>query len=984
MNKNRNITRAFLLCFIFIMIFSNHIVHASSVTNDSNKLDLDTTFLDDRIQTLYNDSNSIIANEANSILQTKDGYIWIGAYSGLLRFDGREFTKIDDVTFRGFESRNIRIMYEASDGTLYIGSNDTGLYSIKGDVFTSYLTAPGLSNSVRRIIESSNGEIYVATTDGIGVIKGDKLNTFFESSSSEDNFIIDMIISGEKIWAVTNNGNLIVVNVNELDQSAETKNIGDRLAKAIYCDKYGKIHVGTFTGEVLTFDSQKEDSFSSTYAAGVGPINSMMRDSLDNLWVLGENGYGIFKDTKQFELISNSKITTFFESIMEDYEGNYWLTSSKEGVLEISKSEFVSLSSISDLKDTFINSTLFWNGNLYVATDNGLTIVGEKGQIKNELTNAMSGVRIRALQKDSSNNLWISTYNSGNGVIRYSTEGVLTQWNADDGMTNDRVRTVLEASNGRYYVATTEGINVLYQDAIEKQYTTKEGLENPYILCMAEGEANTIYAGSDGNGIYQITESGIENFSEKDGLSSGVILRMTYDSTNKALFISSSGKLNIWKKGGRIEEYENYSFDGNIFDIQIRGDKLILLSSAGMYITSVSSVLSNAVPNVEFYNKEDGLLSAPSANSWNDITEDGDLFISTASGVYIYNMNKKLDQSVPPKIALNKLIMDGVSYEPNDEISIPANCDRITITMSVLSYLNSSKNTIKYQLIGFDKGTILGEVSTSNTVTYTNLRGGDYKFVFSGINSDGVESDAKVQIKFIKERSLFEKPLTYILVILFVIGLTLIFARLYGVKKERHLKEQNKKYKDITLEAIEVISRAIDAKDEYTAGHSTRVAKYSVLIAKELGFSEEKLNVLHYTGLLHDIGKIGVPDKILGKPGKLTEEEFDLMKKHVEAGFEILKDITLIENIEFGALYHHERWDGKGYVNHLLGEETPLNARIIGIADAFDAMSSDRSYRKKLPREVIISELANNKGTQFDPELTEVLLRLIEKGIFDI
>lgn len=159
-----------------------------------------------------------------------------------------------------------------------------------------------------------------------------------------------------------------------------------------------------------------------------------------------------------------------------------------------------------------------------------------------------------------------------------------------------------------------------------------------------------------------------------------------------------------------------------------------------------------------------------------------------------------------------------------------------------------------------------------------------------------------------------------------------------------------------------------------------RVADYAVLIAKELGFSDSELENLHKIGLLHDIGKIGVPDSILNKPSRLTEEEYIIMKTHVNIGAEILKDFTLVPHVVDGAKYHHERYDGKGYPNGLKGEEIPLNARIIGIADAFDAMTANRVYRTAQNMDYVIEELHRCKGTQFDPCLVEIMLELIENG----
>lgn len=185
-------------------------------------------------------------------------------------------------------------------------------------------------------------------------------------------------------------------------------------------------------------------------------------------------------------------------------------------------------------------------------------------------------------------------------------------------------------------------------------------------------------------------------------------------------------------------------------------------------------------------------------------------------------------------------------------------------------------------------------------------------------------------------------------------------------------------------ETILTIARTVDAKDENTSQHSVRVSEYSVLIAKKLGYSDEACEELRKIAMLHDIGKIGIPDKVLNKPAKLSDEEYEMMKSHVTRGAEILKNFTLIDHVADGALYHHERWDGRGYIHGLKGEEIPLNARIIGIADAFDAMTANRVYRKKLDFEYVLAEIKKGRGTQFDPGLVDIMLELIEDGTIDI
>lgn len=178
------------------------------------------------------------------------------------------------------------------------------------------------------------------------------------------------------------------------------------------------------------------------------------------------------------------------------------------------------------------------------------------------------------------------------------------------------------------------------------------------------------------------------------------------------------------------------------------------------------------------------------------------------------------------------------------------------------------------------------------------------------------------------------------------------------------------------LGTLEALTASIDAKDWYTCGHSRRVAFLSQSLAAAAGLDERLVERMHIAGLVHDVGKIGVPERVLLKPDKLDDEEFEWIRRHPEMGYQILKDIPQLQDVLPGVLYHHERWDGRGYPKGLVGEEIPLSARLIGLADSFDAMSSTRTYRSARPREEVFKEIARCAGTQFDPELVPIFLGL--------
>ena len=215
--------------------------------------------------------------------------------------------------------------------------------------------------------------------------------------------------------------------------------------------------------------------------------------------------------------------------------------------------------------------------------------------------------------------------------------------------------------------------------------------------------------------------------------------------------------------------------------------------------------------------------------------------------------------------------------------------------------------------------------------------------------------------------------------------LLLIESGIKSIAQMKEIKQINKelsdtyeKLEEAYMESIETLRHTVDAKDPYTRGHSDRVAEISVLIGEKLGLSEQDLRTLRIGGLFHDIGKIGVPDSILQKESKLTDDEYSEIKNHPAIGVHILSTATIFKDIIPIVKHHHEKYDGNGYPSRLKGEEIPYLARIATIADSFDAMSSKRSYRNSLPLDVIIEEFKKNRGTQFDPELDDLFLDILE------
>lgn len=252
---------------------------------------------------------------------------------------------------------------------------------------------------------------------------------------------------------------------------------------------------------------------------------------------------------------------------------------------------------------------------------------------------------------------------------------------------------------------------------------------------------------------------------------------------------------------------------------------------------------------------------------------------------------------------------------------------------------------------------------------------------FSILNGEHLLSIFSSNFKWALPNYLALAPLGIIFAITYInVGSAGILLFLVPLLIARHSFQLYMNMRKIYLETIQALATAIEAKDPYTRGHSERVAMYSSIIAEEMNLPEDFLNTLNFAALLHDIGKIGIPDEILNKPGKLSEEEFDRIRIHPILGANIVEKIDFLAQASSYIRFHHERQNGRGYPEGLKGEDIPLGAAILAVADAFDALTSDRPYRRAWTLEETLREIKSNSGIQFKPEVVEALMNALKKG----
>lgn len=730
----------------------------------------------------------------------------------------------------------------------------------------------------------------------------------------------------------------------------------------------------------IDFDRYVQTIYNNENGLPGGKANDIAQTTDGVLWI-GTYG-GLYRyNGAQFTLMDNFESVKNANCLYTDEAGRLWIGTNDSGLSICINDNIANVLDESDGlgADSVRCITQGADGRYYIGTTGSMSVVTLSGGLSVD-TNIEEIVYAYSVSADTEGNVAVVTDEGVLYLVR-GTEVVASYQNKENGYTCCQF-----TEDGSLYVGT-EGNKII------RYAVAEDGLDNTKLLCLMECTDGSVLAGSDGAGIYRIQDGKVTgHYSKEDGLSSGVVLRLVKSMDDEGVFVVTSNSLSYMDADGNIRECTNFPYYNN-FDVVERQDgTLFVLGSAGIYVVDKKELLEGGALEYKLLNAKMGLQKSLTPNSWNYMDADENLYLSTDTGVVKFNLNQYDVATRSYRMYVKTIKIDDtiVKVERGEPTILERGVNRIEIVPEVINY-SVNDPYVSIWLEGFDKEPKVVRQSELTNVVYTNLATNTYIFHLAVLDSKGQSVVAESTYTIEKEKEIYDYW-WFRLYAIFVFTLAMFYMAWLVIRTQiqRTIAMQKRELElaknqiEMGNETVLTIARTVDAKDENTSQHSVRVSEYSVLIAKQLGYNAEQCETLRKTALLHDIGKIGIPDRVLNKPSRLDDEEYEIMKSHVVKGAEILKKFTLIDNVQEGALYHHERYDGKGYVHGLKGEEIPLNARIIGIADAFDAMTANRVYRKKLDFDFVLGELKKGRGTQFDPKLVDIMLSLIEEGVIDV
>ncbi len=954
---------------------------------------------------------------AEALCQTDDGFVWIAQYSGLTRYDSREFKTYKSFEYDGQEYSVINVRALAAEGnTLYAATSDQ-VFVYKDYHFEPLVRDAGVITDIA--LDAENRLLYISTQSDGGVIYDIAGGTMTTIAGTEGKYIRDIAIdpeSGDYYYLADEgvcdrSGNIILPNSRVLEVYA-----------------YGSVlYMAEDSGIIHRYDMKAKSDIGDLTVPD--QVNKMLYSESENILFVACEKNGIYcidmsADEPVITLAGDLDNRSQLVDLMIDYEGNLWVAShyiGASGVSIITKNALSELLYDNPIWQA-LNAPPAFDRNVYAVEKYGdiLYIVAATRIYRYDLAaNEMlpDNVLMETVDKyadakthegkakgDSNFKFTYAPKDvevfkdkvyfavSGIGLVEYDpaeetvviydssyinnhagslvgnpdmslTNTVRSMRSFDDCLVLGYARGIMRF-DGESFSVMNVGSNVLYINKTKDGKIMFDRTQGLYVVddeftsfteipTEKEVTGNRLKFLVDGDDIYYTLNSRLFRMSSANGYSASEEITIPYIKGS----IVELAKIRYADRDGSSKY------------------KYVIGSQTQLYITD--SLDGDRLADYELYDSTNGLQPIIANTSGYYDEAEQRYYLQSTNGIFVYDFNLTREVPPPVKVAVSSVELDGTHYY-GERISIGKDISRVAFDVAVLGFRPNKGYTTYYKLDGVDSDYSV-HTDDNRIIYYTNLRGGSYNFHIYVTDEYGQNSN-EIVIHLDKAKKFYEEWWFWVLIVALAAAAVFWVTSMVIRYKTRQSLERQLEYKNITVESIQAIARTIDAKDEYTNGHSIRVGAYSKVIAENMGMSQDEVDNIYYIALLHDIGKIAIPDSILNKPGRLTDDEFGVMKSHTTRGANILKGISTIPQIIEGAKSHHEKYDGSGYPEGLKGDEIPFVARIICCADCFDAMASKRVYKEPFSLDVITGEFERCSGTQFDPKIAHVVVELIASG----
>lgn len=734
-------------------------------------------YIDRNVQKIFTSEDGLLSTSTQAVAQTSEGFIWIGGYGGLVRYDGKSFE-----TFAYKRITRVSDLAAGADGALWIGTSDKGLFKYEHNEFTS-IEADILSD-VECLAFAPDGRLYLGTDSGLCVVEDDAVRAL-DIPGLQDTRVVDLLCADGAVLCITRDGELFAYDGANVRQAAAGE--GD-VFRSVCVDAAGDGYMaGTAGDEVVSFDADLNET-GRLHMDGLSCINALHCDPSGALWLCADNGIAIYVDdsVRMQHLLMNNSV----DKMMVDAEGNYWFVSSRQGVLEVSRSMFGDVSRSADLDDMVVNAIQRVGDTLYIGHDAGLATISatDFNQTHDPALDGLQGVRVRALLADKNDDLWIGTMKKG--LFRYSQDGTLVNYTSAEypALLSDNVRSIV-AADGGVLVSTDGGAYRVGDNGVENVCNDPEAL-NFRILC-AVPFGDKLCLGTDGNGLYLLKDGNIvRRVTTEDGLSSNVIMKAYVSKHYGGVWLVTGNDIDFLDVSGDIRSITNFPSTNNLDLLLMDDGDAWVLTGCGIYKTTEASLLEDAEPKYLQFRRADGLPYEVTPNAYQCRTDDM-LYVCGSGGVFSLRTDFAQSETGAYQMIIDSLSADGavVYPTPGTPCEIGADVKRVDIHADVLTY-QTGNPLVFYCLEGFDDHETVQRLADLGGISYTNLNGGDYTFHFGVVDDDTGRPVQEITLPIHKLFPWYQRPAVRIGAILLAVLLVALLILWIVRRRSRRIKHQ--------------------------------------------------------------------------------------------------------------------------------------------------------------------------------------------------
>ena len=827
---------------------------------------VDQAFLSDFVHRNYTTTDGLPGMTITDIMQDKKGYIYIGTYDGLVRFDGVEFVNFNRNLDPKYDFIAVRSIFQDSDENIWIGHNDEGATCMtKGGDTIRFTKDDGLPhNSVRAICEDLDHNIWLGTASGLCYLTPERrvvipqgLGELGQSSIQVSKLFCD---TAGRVWISTAIANdLFVFADNTLSRFAGITKIKDPSVNEVSQDKDGALWFGVAPHFAVRIKDAEETVFDIGHDHTGGTVmNRIMQDANGSYWFAGDSGITIARNGMYSYYDRRNGIPDdYVNEIIQDREGNIWIAYNRGGIEKLSQGKFRTISMPITVNAICEDKA---RGLVWIGADDGVYCYKNNNFVENDVTRLCKGSRIREVRMTEDGELLVSCY-SDLSVVRLLPSGRITRWTVSDGIAGLKCRAAVKISNGDYYIGTTEGLSIIDgKNGAITNITREGGLSNEFIMAIHEDKKGRVWIGTDGGGVYVLEDRKIiKNYTTENGLSGNVVFKIDEFSDGELWITTGTGisKYIEESDGFKVLAASNGLATDGIFQILLDSTHTVWMTSNRGIISTPLSDMEKVLDgkkdrvNITGYGASDGLISGgATATSLSMKDSSGRIWFTLIDGFAIYDPVKAGINTKAPVVEIQEYAIDNAKRDfGGGEIIVPPSAKRLSVKFTGLSFISSEQIKFSYMLDGFERE--YSDWSADRSVSYTNLKPGTYSFSVKSRNGDNVQSEPSAPITIIKKPYLWQLKRFWIAVALVLLGIAVFVLwlkwramRRYQIELEKKVEERTRDLKIANEKAEHLLLNILpqEVADELTEHPDRTIAKNfpnaTVLFTDIVGFTK--------------------------------------------------------------------------------------------------------------------------------------------------